>query len=416
VVILGSADSLFVGMLAEQFQRRGHVVHVVSLQDRGPAMPSGVAVIDARLGRSWAGRAALRAVRPIAHAIQRRWMERSLSRFRAATGEQRPEEWEWALWDQLEHAWRLSRIVMALQPRCVVGQELAGYGVPAALCRGVPRIMHPWGSDIFVTPESWPGADRLIRFAVRRADLLIPSSASAVEHLARRFGVSAERVCGVSFGVDPDSVVAISSEERARLCGKWGIDPNRVVVQNCRQFRRRWGCEEALAAFLLLAKERENTHFVLLGGASGVPEMDEARSRIEAAGLQGRFTVLQRRLSLQEYNELAQLSDVSVSLMTRADMRSASVLAHAAAGTPQVIAEHPEYRAMERNGFRATFVDPQDAAAAAAAMREYVDHPLLRQEVGEANRRYTLAHENQPRQLEIIMSRIDEVCRRHYGA
>lgn len=414
VVILGSADSVFTPALARLFLDRGREVRVVSMQSPHPDMPTDVEVIDAR-PRSLAARAGFRLVRPLAHFIQRTWMERSLSRFQEATGKERPDEWEWAVWDQLEHAWRLSRLALAQRPRCVIGQELAGYGVPAAFCRGVPRILQPWGSDIFITPESWPGAGALIRFAVRRAELLIPSSATAAAHLERRFGVPAERVFGVCYGIDPALVVTTATEERARICSQWGIDPSAVIVQNVRRFRRPWGSEAALQAFLALGRSQPNLHFVLVGGTAGVPEIAEALRAVESAKLQRRFTVIDRQVTPREYHDLARVTDVAVSLMVRGDMRSASVLTQAATGAALVLAEHPEYRLMEPEGFRATFVDPGDSAAVIAAIAACAASPDWRREQAAANREYILRCENQTLQADRIAARVEAVCDAFYA-
>lgn len=413
VVLLGSADSLFVGQLAGVFRGRGREVRVISLQPRGPALPDDVELIDAR-PRSLLARGGFRLIRPLAHFVERTWMERSLPRFQAVTGKERPDVWEWALWDQLEHAWRLSRLALACRPRCVIGQEIAGYGVPTVLCRGVPRILQPWGSDLYFTPESWPGAERLIRFAVRRAELLIPSSVTAAEYLVQRFAVEPGRVSGISWGVDPSLVETTDRATRERLCAAWGLPQDRVIVQNARRFRRLWGCAPALEAFLALARSTENTHFLLMGGAEGAPEVLAAADRIAAAGLSHRFTVLNRRLSSEEYNELARVTDVAVSLMSRGDMRSASVLVHAARGAALVLAEHPEFRRIEEDGFRAAFVDPRDVAAITAAIRSYVEDPSLRAAAAAANRRYVLEHENRERQMERLVARIDAVCDEFY--
>jgi hypothetical protein len=238
---------------------------------------------------------------------------------------------------------------------------------------------------------------------------------TAAEHLVERFGVDPSRVLGVSQGVDPRCVQTTDLTTRTRICRLWGIDPSAVIVQNCRRFRRQWGSDAVLNAFLEVAVARPATRFVLLGGAADVPEVQAARERVAGAGLANRFTIIDRALSAADYQELARVSDVSLSLMRRGDMRSASVLIHAAAGAAQVLAEHPEFREMERNGFRATFVDLHQPSRVAAAIRAYVDDPLRRQVEAELNRAYVLEHEHQPRQVACILDRIDGVCDRYYA-
>lgn len=108
-------------------------------------------------------------------------------------------------------------------------------------------------------------------------------------------------------------------------------------------------------------------------------------------------------------------SDVFVSLMGLGDMRSASVLQAACAGAVPVLAEHAEYRELEKLGFRAQFVDPNRPAAVAGAVRLYLENGELVKVTRAANQRYIAQCEDfdtqMGRLLEAIGATSDRVSR-----
>jgi glycosyltransferase involved in cell wall biosynthesis len=414
-VMLSTADSIFPAILADAWRKRGLEVVVVTCGERGNWLPPDVRVI--RSGESsgpwsrWAWRAASRLLSPVERILARLGRRR----FRRNTGRDAPEAWEWQVLQPSLASGPLARTVLAQRPRFVFGQEAAAYGLATARCRGVPRILFPWGSDVFNTAESWPGAHWMIRRALHGVDLVVPSSTTAARHLIRRFGLPEAKVKALSWGIDLAGPSRASAAERSRLCAKWGLDPAAVIVQNCRRFLPLWGCFTALDAFLRLSEEVERAHFVLFGGEAARPHLAEARRRIAAAGKAARFTLVDRELKFEEFLELASVSDIFTSLVQRGDMRSSSVLLLAAAGAAPVIGDVPEYRLMAENGFSALFPSATSADQALDALRRLLGDPALRTEFAARNAEYLRIHEDRERQLDLLLSLIDEVCQRYYG-
>lgn len=414
-VILSTADSIFPAILAVAWQKRGLKVTVVSCGERGRWLPADVPVI--RSGElqppvlRWGWRAARPLVLPCERLLARLWRRR----FRRVTGKPAPDPWEWQVVQPSLTAKSLASAVASLRPRFVFGQEAAAYGLATALCRGIPRILFPWGSDVFNTAESWPAAYWMIRHALRSVDLVTPSSTTAAQHLIDRFGLPESKVKAVSWGIELAESTRATPTERARICAKWGIDRGAVIVQNCRRFMPHWGCFTALDAFLRLAADEEGAHFVLLGGRGTQELMSEARRRVEAAGRSAQFTLIDRELKIDEFHELAAISDIFVSLVPRGDMRSSSVLQLAAAGAAPVIGDVAEYRLMAELGFSALFPQADNVEQVVEAVRRYLRLPELRAETAQRNAAYLHAHEDRETQMDALLALIDDVCRRYYG-
>lgn len=412
-VILSTADSIFPAVLAAAWRKRGLDVVVVTCGERGRWLPPEVNVVRSGEVEHPLLRWAWRATHPFLLPAERALARLGRRRFRRVTGKQAPDPWEWQALQPMLAARSLVKTALSLRPRFVFGQEAAAYGLATAFCCGVPRILFPWGSDIYNTAESWPGAYWLIRKALRGVDLVVPSSTTAARHIIERFGVPESRVAAVSWGINLEESKRAAPDERARICAKWGIDPAEVIIQNCRRFMPHWGCFTALEAFLQLAAGEARTHFVMLGGPGTQSLIGKARRRIAAAGWERRFTLVDRELQIAEFHELASISDIFVSLVARGDMRSSSVLQLAAAGAAPVIGDIAEYRIMAEQGFSALFPRVDDVNEVVDAVRHYLRQPELREAASRQNAAYLRAHEDRESQMDVLLALINQACKQY---
>jgi glycosyltransferase involved in cell wall biosynthesis len=197
---------------------------------------------------------------------------------------------------------------------------------------------------------------------------------------------------------------------RAETFARFGIDPSRRLFLNVRRFLPIWGCDVALEAFRRYARVDPGAHFVMLGGSGTEGMVREARKTLCADGLEGRFTLFEGDTPYDDCIDLMAVADVFLSLMRVPDMRSASILQAAYAGGIPVLSDQAEYREMERDGFRALFVDPVDPAGVVAALRECTGESRLAGEFRVANERYIDEHEDHEIQMARLREAIEEVC------
>ena len=413
-VMLGDSTSFFPAQLASCWRSRGmDVVMVTHRYDAEAALADGTPVMksrdyETRVTRGVTGRM----MSPVLTRAER-LVPRFKDRFTRITGVSADTElWLPYFAEYVTVAWPTVRAVRAQRPRFVFGHEVISYGLATALCRGVPRIIFPWGGDVFTYAESSPFHFALTKFCLRAIDLIVPSSTTAARHIAERFKVSPEKVKAVSWGVDRKRFRKAEGEERRRVCTKWKIDPEAAIVLNPRRFRPDWGAFVSLEAFLKIASEYPRTHFILFGGLGTQMFTDQARIKIADRGLSSRFTILEGEATLDVCAELMSVSDVFVSLLGRGDMRSASVLQAAASGAAPIIADNPEYREMEKTGFQALFVAPGNVEEVIAAVRVYLDDPAKI----KSNDEYLARNEDYETQMTRMLELIECVCERYARA
>ncbi len=414
-VMLAESSSIFPAQLAAFWRTKGiESVIVTARADAPPALPDGTRVVrsldyETRATR----RLTRRLLNPVLYRLERR-VPRYRERFTRRTGLSADTELYVPHFAQyVRDAWPVARAARSLGPRFVFGHEATTYGPPTALCRGIPRIIFPWGGDVFTYCESSPYLFAMTKLSLRAADLVVPSSATGARHISERFGVPAERVQAVSWGVDRERFKRADAARRRAVCERWGIDPGATVFLNARRFHPVWGGPAVLEAFMRLASEYPSAHFILLGGAGSERFTGPARARLGAEGLLPRFTLLEGNAPLEVCAELMSVSDVFASAMGLADMRSFSVLQAAAAGGAPVVSDLPEYREMERQGFAAAFVPPGDAEALAGALRAFARDPAGARRLAERNEAYLAEHEDYPTQMNKLLGLIEGVCARY---
>ena len=417
-VMLCEPSSVFPAHLAAYWRAAGmDVVLVTHRQDAQSSLADGTPIVRSSEHEStWSRRIRRRLMSPVLYRLEGT-VPRFKQRFTRITGAPADSELRMPYFaEYVASAWPTAKAAQALRPRFVFGHEVTTYGLPTALCKGVPKIIFPWGGDVLSYAESSPFHFALTKYALRAVDMIVPSSTMAAKHIRERFGVRSEKVRPVSWGVDRQKFKRADAVQRRAICARWNINPEAMVILNPRRFRPVWGGFVALDAFIQLALENLLTHFVLFGGADTEKFTNEARAKIQDHGLSSRFTLLEGFAPSSACIELMSISDVFVSLLGRFDMRSISVLQATAAGAVPVIAEHPEYREMEGSGFAALFVQPDSVADTVRALRFCVQNPEKMCEIRARNDRYLAQFEDHSTQMNKLLNLIEEVCARYrYG-
>lgn len=410
VAMFGDANHPAPRYLSKYFADRGVPVTVASLET-APPIGDGVTIVHPRDYEGQLYRRLKRRMFRALHGVERAGQH--YSRWRGKRDDN-PNTWAPFVARSLVNVRPLVRSATTQQPLFTFGHEVSQYGLAAVSCRGVPRFVFPWGGDVFFYADASPFLMRMTKYILRSADLVLPGSVTAARYIAERYGVEPDRVIGHSWGIDLTTFLAVSRDVQQSIRARWGIPPGRVVILNSRRFRREWGAFTALEAFLQIATERSETHFVMLGGEATESDMNIAREEIAARGMTDRFTLVAGEATMETCTELMQAADVYTSLLGEGDMRSWSVLQATACGGVPVIADGPEHREMTRFGFRAALVPPDDARAVAGALRRFIDDPEERAAVRAANDDYMRRHEDETVQMDLFWDLLMRGCRRFW--
>ena len=410
IAIVGSAASLFPHTLASYWRDRGEDVCIVSDKDAAAEFAEfGVPVVIARDqskgARRWLTGFIGRRIATLGGAAQRL----QTSRIHNAVGQHgfTPTALEYIY----ETALKITSEMVQIRPRVVYGMEASSYGLATAWC-AAPRLLMPWGADVYMYGESTTLHSLLTRYVLRHVDMVVMGSIAAGAYIQERYGVEKERLRIATWGVDLNEFQAPSVGRRCALRQQYGMPVSAQVVLNVRRFVPLWGSETALEAFLQVAGHNADVHFVLLGGAGTEARTTAAEQRVAAAGYSGRFHFIHGNAALETCRNLMCIADVFTSLMSKGDLRSGSITQAVACGAAPILSDQPEYAAMEPLGFRRLVAAADEADTVRNQILRLLADDSLRAEIVEANLRYVRQHEDLQQNQTELLNLVNSVANR----
>jgi glycosyltransferase involved in cell wall biosynthesis len=250
---------------------------------------------------------------------------------------------------------QLSRQIGRTSPDVV---HLQSIGANALLAHAVPPgklVISPWGSEIAAATGN-PVRRAIVRFALRRAALVLTTSRSMADAAVSEFGVARDRLAVSSWGVDTQLFHSSGGDGRRRLREALGLPQNDIIVTAIRTTSETYRTREVLRAF---AKgQRDRMHLVVnagftVGDRRRAIAQSRYRSEIQALARDlgpDRCTLIERTLSRNDYAALLSCTDVAVSIPA-SDQRSSSVLEALAVGATVVGSAIDPYRELQADGF-----------------------------------------------------------------
>jgi glycosyltransferase involved in cell wall biosynthesis len=279
----------------------------------------------------------------------------------------------------------LRRLVRSAAVDVVHTHSLGAHGLLSlAVPSGPARVVSPWGSELSTARQS-AGRALVIRLALHRADLVLPTSGQVAAEVTGRYGVPRDRTRILSWGVAEDLIAAQESISPAAVRSEFGIPAHAAVVLSIRNSSATYRIREVVAAFAAAAAIRRDLFLVVLAGHRPDREAaGQARDsylealRIAAGPTADQVLVIDHELTPEHTFGLMCASDIAVSV-PRTDQRSSSVLEAALAGCHLMLSDIPPYRELVGDGLAAELV--------AEPISRTLTAPLLRAVASEAGRR-----------------------------
>ena len=280
---------------------------------------------------------------------------------------------------------QLRRALRSIQPDVVHGHYLVGHGWQATLSGFHPRVVTPWGSDLFVDPKGSGRARLLNRVALRSADVVTVNSAH-MRDSAVAAGARSDRVHEIQFGVDVDLFKPGDIDRGLRRRLRLTDGPLVFSMRALRPIYRHESLVRALAAV-------PDATLVMTGRNAEPGYRRQIERVIEDVGVAGRAVILDD-ISDGDLRALIRAAAVVVSTPT-SDGTPGSVLEALASGCPTIVSDLPTLREILGASHRDLFVRGGDADELASAIRRVLS-------LGEPERRQLA-----DRLRELIVARFD---------
>ena len=213
----------------------------------------------------------------------------------------------------------------------------------------------------------------------RRANTLVDAVVCNSEAI-RRFAIEQEGIEPALLRVIPNGIDAEAYQprlDRMALCKRYGIPDDRRIVGIVANFSPVKDHELFLRAAALLARERENLHFLMAGSG---PTRSQAESIAAELGIAARVT---RVASATEVRDLLSLMEVSV-LTSKVEGFPNAIMESMAAGVPVVGAAVGGIPELMGDNERGVLVHTRAPADFARAIGELLDDPARAQTLAAA--------------------------------
>ena len=250
-------------------------------------------------------------------------------------------------------------------------------------------------------PQYYHWLDRIIynykfRYACRKSDRIVAVSECTKRDIVKFYGISPDKIDVVYQGCDPVFAQPVSAEAKARVREAYHL-PEHFILSV--------GTIEERKNLLLAVKAVEqlgNVHLVTVGKSTAYA--DEVKAYIEAHGLGDRIHMI-HNLKFGDLPVMYHMAEAFV-YPSRFEGFGIPIVEALSAGVPVIAATGSCLE--EAGGPRSLYVDPDDVAGMAAAMKRVLSDADLRREMIEAGKAYVVRFD--PKRLADEMNAVYLKC------
>lgn len=300
-----------------------------------------------------------------------------------------------------------------IQPDIIHGIEIMGYGL-ATVWSGLqaPKILTPWGNDIFDWPKRSRLAQWIVRTALNRADVITTNMVNLAEYLAQEFNIIPQKVRCFSWGVDTEIFHPGYITEVQQLRERLQIPPEAMIVISVRQMQAYWGIEHIVRSAALVKQQASRpAYFIFLRGAGTAEYEQQMKMLANELGIAEYTRFISDYLSSREMAIFLNLADVFVSV-PETDLLSISVLEGMACGCLPILADLPAYRPRVQDGVNGFLLSEVSPPAIAEKILYVLYHPELKQRFAEKNVELINSHDNWHKNASLMLELYVEMMRK----
>jgi len=300
----------------------------------------------------------------------------------------------------------VKKAVKEINPDILHAHYVSHNGVYGALTGFKPFVVTAWGDDILIEPKKSMVKRYLVKYVLRKADLITTDSLSAIKTIVG-FGVDEEKVKLIVHGVDLRVFHPIENKEdlKEELC----VKQNYQVVISTRNLEPSYDVGTLIKAIPYVIDKCPNTYFLIVGEGTLRHQLEELACKLGVAE-NVRFV---GSVSNREMPKFLGASDIFVST-SLSDTRSVSLLEAMACGLPVVVTDLEGNKECVKEGVNGFLFSKGDFKALAEKTIYLLRDEDTRRRFGVINRRYVEkegSYEKEMRKMEKLYKELVEAYR-----
>jgi glycosyltransferase involved in cell wall biosynthesis len=272
----------------------------------------------------------------------------------------------------------LRNLIKRIKPDILHTGYVLNDGFLGALSGFHPVLLMPYGSDILIEPERSLLRRMIIKYAIKKADMITCDCETVKNKIIQMTGFEEDKIVIFPWGVELDKFYP-DSEKSVRIREKLDWLDNKILIMN-RSFKPVYGIQYFIKALPEILSQEPATRVILIG--SGILEK-QIRSLVTEMKLDG-FIKFIGSVPIEEMPHYLNAADVYVST-SLSDGTSLSLLEAMACGLPVVVTEIPANKEWVINGQNGFLVPPKNPGEVSKSVLTLLKNSNLREGMGQKN-------------------------------
>jgi len=289
---------------------------------------------------------------------------------------------------------QLRGLLKRIKPDILHAHYVTDSGLLAALSGFHPFVMTAWGSDLLVLPEEFRRWRRIVKYVVKRADLLTCDAEHMKEKLIE-LGVDHQKIRIVNFGVDVQEFDPDINGERIREKLELGSSP---VVISLRSLEPVYDIESLISSIPLVSKKIPEAKFIIAGRGSQESMLKELSKSLGILG----NTKFVGFIPYEELPQYLRAAEVYVSTSLSDAGLAASTAEAMACELPVVITDFGNNRDWVNDGEGGFIIPAKNPAILAQKIVYLLQNRDVRRKFGKTNRRIIEERNNYEKEMKLM--------------
>jgi len=273
---------------------------------------------------------------------------------------------------------KIRRLIKKIKPDLVHAHYVTQYGFCGAFSGFHPFVVSAWGSDVLVDPDKSRIFKFMVKFALKRADLITCNGENLKETMIK-MGKNSQKIKIIYHGVDTKEFNPSQKDEKIRDELKIFNSP---MVISTRGLEPIYDVESLVRAVPLVLKLVPDAKFIIANNGSQEAHLKEMAKSLDIWN-NIRFVGLIQHDELPKYFAS---SDVYVSTSLSDGGAVVSTLEAMACGLTSVVTNSGDHRKWIRNGENGFVVPTKNPEVLAEKIIYLLKNEVLRMKFGRINR------------------------------